>query len=448
MRISLPLRLAIFSAIAVIFTFMAVPFSRAGVSDQIADLNRRIQELEAEREQYQRQAQEAGTRSRTLQNEVARFNAEINQISAQIRSLEANIERTDLEISDTETDIAEAERTLDVHRDALGRYLQAFSEFDTDSLVTILLQNMRLSDFFDHLNNLTRTQEQLQATISSIQQLRTDLDTEKESLQEHQASLEQLRGLHEVDQRSLSSKKREKDVLLYETKGQEAKFQELVQQSTSNIERLREQIYYLQKAGISVEDAAAAAKLAAVGAGIRPAFLLALLEVESRLGQNVGSGNWQDDMVQCYIRLGTVYYPHRRAHYLGRAETEKNAFLKITSRLGLDPDSVKVSKEPTYGCGGAMGPAQFIPSTWLSYEAEVARLTGHNPPSPWNTVDAFTAAAIKLARGGATTRAGEEGAARAYVGGSTTCGVGNPSHICTSYSRTVLQKAAAIEGNL
>jgi membrane-bound lytic murein transglycosylase B len=133
---------------------------------------------------------------------------------------------------------------------------------------------------------------------------------------------------------------------------------------------------------------------------------------------------------------------------MNRAETEKNAFLQITSRLGLDPNSVKVSREPTYGCGGAMGPAQFIPSTWLAYEAEVARLTGHNPPSPWNTQDAFTAAAVKLARGGATTRAGEEGAARAYVGGSTKCGVGNPGHICTTYSRTVLQKAAEIEKNL
>ncbi len=93
-----------------------------------------------------------------------------------------------------------------------------------------------------------------------------------------------------------------------------------------------------------------------------------------------------------------------------------------------------------------MGPAQFIPSTWLSYAADVKRLTGHATANPWNTIDAFTAAAIKLARGGASsmTRAGEIGAAKAYIGGSSTCS----QAICISYSNTILQKAAIIEQNL
>jgi membrane-bound lytic murein transglycosylase B len=129
-----------------------------------------------------------------------------------------------------------------------------------------------------------------------------------------------------------------------------------------------------------------------------------------------------------------------------RAETEKSAFFTIVNKLGLDPDSVKVSAEPTYGCGGAMGPAQFIPSTWLAYEDEVRRITGHPVPNPWNFEDAFTASAVKLARGGATSkdRYGEDRAARAYIGGSPTCS----SAICNSYANTVLQKAAAIAQNL
>lgn len=432
-------------AVAVFFALAIAPGVRASVTDEISDLNRRIQQLEAERAQYERQARDAGGKASTLQNEVAKFNAEINQIETQIRSLEANIELTDLEIADTENGIAEAERSMNVHRDALGRYIQAFAEFQNESLVTILLRTVRLSDFFDHLNNLNRTQEELQATIGSMQQLRTELDGEKEELQDHQRSLENLKGLHEVDQRGLSSKKYQKDLLLRETKGQEAQFQGLVAERTSSIERLREQIYYLQKAGISAEDAVSAAKRAALGAGIRPAFLLALLEVESRLGQNVGTGNWQDDMVLCYKRLGDIYYPQRRDHYYNRAQTEENAFLSITSRLGVDPNSVKVSREPTYGCGGAMGPAQFIPSTWLSYEAEVARLTGHNPPNPWNTVDAFTASAIKLARGGASSKtiAGETLAAKRYI-----CGGNITQSICSSYANTVLSKAAAISQDL
>jgi membrane-bound lytic murein transglycosylase B len=250
-----------------------------------------------------------------------------------------------------------------------------------------------------------------------------------------------------MQQKELAQVKGSKSVILKETKGQEAKYQQLVKQSKLDLQRIQEQISFLLQGGLTVEDAVKYAQLAAIGAGIRPAFLLALLEVESRLGMNVGKGNWQDDMVQCYLRMSQIAKTaDRKAYYIKRSETEKNAFLQITSKLGLDPNTLKVSKEPSYGCGGAMGPAQFIPSTWLGYESEVVRITGHSPVNPWNFQDAFTASAIKLANGGATSkdRAGEIRAAKAYISGNSQC----TSTTCNSYANTIQQKAADIEKNL
>jgi hypothetical protein len=125
--------------------------------------------------------------------------------------------------------------------------------------------------------------------------------------------------------------------------------------------------------------------------------LLAIIQKETRFGANVGTGLWRVDM-------------HPR---------DWDAFIQITSELGLNPDDVPVSRKPSYGWGGAMGPAQFIPTTWLAYKDRVAAVTGHNPPSPWNMEDAFTASAIKLAAGGATTqnRSAEWKAAMIYFAG-------------------------------
>ena len=112
------------------------------------------------------------------------------------------------------------------------------------------------------------------------------------------------------------------------------------------------------------------------------------------VGSNVGTGTWRHDLYECYIDLGkrTV------------AESEKQAFFKITSRLNLDPDRMSVSRRPNYGCGGAMGAAQFLPSTWLRFESQVAQFTNHFPPNPWNPEDAFIAAAMLLSENGATAR--------------------------------------------
>ena len=67
-----------------------------------------------------------------------------------------------------------------------------------------------------------------------------------------------------------------------------------------------------------------------------------------------------------------------------------------------------------------MGPAQFLPSTWLSWESRISELTGHNPPSPWNVEDSLAAAALKLAAAGADqqTFENEWKAAMIYFAGS------------------------------
>ncbi|OGN08524.1 MAG: hypothetical protein A2750_02260 [Candidatus Yanofskybacteria bacterium RIFCSPHIGHO2_01_FULL_45_42] len=419
---------------------------QADVQDEIAERQKQIEELQRQIEEYQGQIDVSRGQSRTLENEIKQLNAKINQIALEIRGLELSVNKTRLEIGETEEGIKDSEDAIIKHKNALAQYINIAYQNDQTTLTEILLNNKNLSDFFSYLNGLQNTQDNLRATIQGVKTLKAELEERQTNLETQKTDLEHLIGIQAVQKRSLDGNKKDKDNLLKETRGQEVKFQELVKRSQKDIDKIREQLTFLQQHGITAEDAVRYAQLAAIRAGIRPAFLLAILEIESRLGQNVGTGNWKDDMYECYIRLGTKYYPNKRSYYLQRAETEKNAFFVIIGKLGLSPDSVKVSREPNYGCGGAMGPAQFIPSTWLSYEEEVARLTGHNPPNPWNIEDAFMASAIKLAKGGADkqTRTAESGAARAYIGGSTKCS----SSICNYYSSTVLRKADEIEKNL
>jgi peptidoglycan hydrolase CwlO-like protein len=419
----------------------------AGIAEDIAQRQQQIEQLQRQIDAFQAQAAAAGQQSQTLQTEISRLNAQIGQLNAQIQQLSASIDQTNLQIDQTTGQINDAQSALDLHRSALAQYLQETDRADHQSLAQILLQHDSMSDFFDYVHNIQRTQESLRSTIRSISDLQTALDQHRDDLEGKQTDLERLKHLQEIQKSELAGTKGTKNQLLKETKGQESKYQQLVKESQQNLARLQEEISYLLQGGLTVEDAVKYAKLAAIGAGIRPAFLLALLETESRLGRNVGTGNWRDDMYLCYLRLADIAKTQsRKEYYRGRAETEKSAYMAIIGKLGLDPDSVKVSREPSYGCGGAMGPAQFIPSTWLGYEADIVRITSHTIPNPWNFEDAFTASAVKLARSGATSkdRTGEVRAAKAYISGNPSC----TSATCNSYANTILQKAAQIEQNL
>jgi membrane-bound lytic murein transglycosylase B len=55
------------------------------------------------------------------------------------------------------------------------------------------------------------------------------------------------------------------------------------------------------------------------------------------------------------------------------------------------------------GYGGAMGPAQFIPSTWQLVKGRVASMLGISIANPWEPRDAFMASAIYLDDLGAGT---------------------------------------------
>ncbi|MBI2676521.1 MAG: lytic murein transglycosylase [Candidatus Yanofskybacteria bacterium] len=411
-------------------------FTSASVQEDIEIKNKQIEELRKQIEEFQQQIDEKSKNAQSLSNEISIINSKISQIQTEIKSLALSIEKTSSEIDQTLEQIKEAEDKIAKHRSALSASLRLLDQTEQENLIEMILKNENFSSFFNNLNNLQVTQENLRMTIENIRTLKKELEEKEESLSERKGELENLRQIQQIEKRSVEQVRSEKNNILKVTKGEEARFQSLVKKSQADIEKIRAQVFYLQQNGVSAEEAVKYAQLAAIGVGIRPAFLLGILEIESGLGKNVGTGNWLKDMYQCYLKLKKPE----------RAEQEKNAFFAIVTKLGLNPDTVKVSREPNYGCGGALGPAQFIPTTWLGYEADVARLTGHNPPNPWNVEDAFTASAIKLGRAGATakTRTSEIAAAKAYISGKPGCSTST----CNYYANSVLRKAAEIEKNL
>ena len=420
----------------VVSSFTFFNFSGADVQQEISERENQIQELERQKEEFQKQIIEKQGETRTLQGEIFIFDTQIKKLQLEIRALDLAIQQTGLEIEETVESIDAALTKIEKIKESLGQFIRLLDQSDRETLVEILLKNRDLSDFFGNLESIMVSQEKAQVTIKDLKQLKIELEVEQEKLEIRKIEQVGLRNVQQIQKLEVDSKKKEKDSILKITKGEERKFQDLVKKTNQDIERIRGQVRFLLEQGITLEEALKYGQLAAMRVGIRPSFLLAILDVESGLGRNVGTGNWLDDMYNCYLRLGRP----------SRAQTEKNAFFNIIGKLGLDPNLVKVSRAPSYGCGGALGPAQFIPSTWLLYEAQVASLTGHALPNPWSIEDAFMAAAIYLANAGASnqTQAAEVKAANIYLSGKANC----KQSICRYYSNLVLQKAAEIEKDL
>jgi hypothetical protein len=128
------------------------------------------------------------------------------------------------------------------------------------------------------------------------------------------------------------------------------------------------------------------------------------LTQESNLGANVG---------QCYLtniktgagvgyKTGTIFSNVMKPMGLPGRKGDIDDFISITTSLGRDPYKTLVSCPiaGVAGYGGAMGPAQFIPSTWVGYQKRLESVLGHYA-DPWNPRDAFIASAMLLSDKGA-----------------------------------------------
>jgi len=118
---------------------------------------------------------------------------------------------------------------------------------------------------------------------------------------------------------------------------------------------------------------------------------------------------------------------------------------QILDKLGRDPLSTRVSCPIAGipGYGGAMGPNQFIQTTWNLVASKVANATGKETPDPWNAADASMASAFLLQSNGAAagTYEAERNAACRYYSGRS-CSVAR--HIAT-YGNQVMNRTSNIQ---
>jgi len=374
---------------------------------QLAELENQISQYEVKIGQYRQQGS-------TLQNEIKKIESQIAKLNLQIKAVSLSLAKLDVEIGSTQTRINQAESDIDFNKKNLAQTLQTLYENNNKSLVEILFENPRLSDFFADVNNLLAVQDSLRLIIVKIAEAHQKLVDQKEVLALERADAAALKSYQDAQKVNIQKTQSEKNTLLKITKGKESEYQKLLGETKKTAAEVRKQIFKLLGGGeLQFEEAFQLAKAAEKATGVRAALILAVLDRESALGKNVG---------QCAYDKNP-YYPSRASNSTTMHPTRDIPdFLKITKELGLDPKSMFISCPiPSDGAyGGAMGPAQFLPSTWKTYKDRIAEITGNNPPSPWRNSDAFVATALYLkdagARSGASLAEERKAAAKYYAG--------------------------------
>ncbi len=438
-----------------VFLVGALPL---GVSAE-TDAERRAR-LEQELQTVERQILTQQRLVEDKQAERQSLERDINIIEGQISKAQLGIQARSIAIRQLSDQIGEKETVLQILSERLARQENSLADLvrktatmEDFSLVEILLSKKSFSDFFSEYEQYAAVQESLNESLAILQEIKDDTHAEKNQLATKQETEAEMRRIQELQKQEIESKEKDKSKILAVTKGQEAEYQRLLRAQQQTAAELRNALFNLLGGGggISLPQAVDLATYAEGKTGVPASLILAILEQETNLGSNLGSCAYND------VRGDRpVMHPDR----------DQPVFLAIAGILGFDARSRSVSCPivsggQRIGWGGAMGPSQFIPSTWAVYGGVVntgsgwvysegadaiRRINGTGlPANPFDNKDAFLATALLLRDNGATgVYASDRLAALRYYAGWG--GANNPAN--AFYGDQVMGRKAKFEGQI
>ncbi len=336
-----------------------------------------------------------------------------------------------LQIKDTESSIDKTSLQVEGIEGRLSSIMRKINEEDYRSLIEILLSE-GLSEFFDNLTAFESLSFETQTLLGEIKSLKATLESQKQSLDGEKQDLEDQVYLQTLQKKQNSDLKSQQEYYLQLTEEQyqqQLKEKQGIEIAAAEIRHRLFELIGVPEGGIEFGKAVEIAQYVERATGVRAAFLLSILAQESmrygKIGENVG---------QCYLQNintgdGIRIQSGATAARTMNPTRDVPPFLEIIKALnqakGLARDPLRTpvscwipaySYGKPYGWGGAMGPAQFLPSTWTMFKDKISNVKG-TLGDPWDIKDSFLAAGLYLKDLGAESN--EFKAAMKYFSGSS-----------------------------
>lgn len=410
-------------------------------AQQRLDLQQELAQVEAEQKQAAIELSNAQNKSASLARDIAVLDAKIRSAQLAIKAKNILIQSLGNDISKKVTLINNLEDRIDKGKETLSQILRKTNEVEDITIPELLLSTNTVTQFVTDLDRFEAVQEGLKQTFEELKSNKASTTAEKEALDNRRNS--ELDAKYEIQQqqKNIESNQAEKRQLLTLSKGAEKSYSKLIADKQARAAQIRSALFSLRDAAaIPFGQALQYATLASQKTGVRPAFILAVITQESNLGSNVG---------KCYVTnlqtgAGINAKTGNAVSSVMSPTRDIPPFVQILNEIGGEPTKQVVSCPLNIGWGGAMGPAQFIASTWMLIKDRVASAVGiSGMPDPWNPAHAFMASAVYLGDlgAGAKTYTAERNAACKYYSGRS-CGLvkGN-----TAYGNSVVSLADNIQ---
>lgn len=211
-----------------------------------ANLSDKAQKLKSQKETYQEKAQEAEEEAQTLSDKIAMMDEQIEQINEEIKEVEKELKKTKKRIKELKTEIELKEEELAKEREVLKESVKYIYEEGDQPIVSVLFSSNSFSEALDRTEYLTFAEDKISTTIDNIEEIRDQMREEREELKEKKENVKELSLQLEVSKDQIKEEKEEKRDLLDKTKGDEKRYEKLVQAKERERQKVLQKIQNLE----------------------------------------------------------------------------------------------------------------------------------------------------------------------------------------------------------
>ena len=218
------------------------------------ETQQKIDELQRRADVYREIIDIKKKQGETLNNQLSITDTNIQQVQAQIEVSKQQIDDFNDQITRIEAQIREKEDLIATQKEILVNLVQSYYEVNLASPIISYLTDGNIASFIVKKDRIAQTGDKIQELLNSIKSIKDDLESQSAELDKKKSEFVVAHEKLQSQSSDLESVKQQRADLLAQTKGEEARYSQLLARVEEQKQELLDIDQYFAASGLSVDS--------------------------------------------------------------------------------------------------------------------------------------------------------------------------------------------------
>jgi len=218
------------------------------------DTQDKIDALQKKADMYKQIIDIKQKQTTTLNSQISLIDSNVKQLQSQIETNKQNLDDLNNQIIRLQNQIDEKKTVIDGQKKILSQIMQSYYEYGQQDVSNLLLQDSPLTYFMANQDRLSQTGSKINDLLDSVTQLKQGMEAQISDLSDKKSKVVDLSNSLDSQNNDLHDTIQDKQNLLAQTQGEEARYQQLLARVEQEKQQLLDIDQFFAASGLKISD--------------------------------------------------------------------------------------------------------------------------------------------------------------------------------------------------